>query len=212
MLKEMAVADLDGVYAAIDAGADRIELNDHLEQGGLTPDYKLVAKAVELTAQAKIDLVVMVRPRAGNFCYSHFEVETMLQTILHLRKLGVSKVTFGVLTPNGGIARNYMLKLLEAAGSMEVIFHMAFDDIAHEKQAMAMYWLKEHGVKRILTHGGQLSSPIDKTLDWLKETIASAPLGMTILPGGGVTYENASMIAEKLAVSELHGTRIVKLV
>ena len=208
----MAVADLQGIQAGIDAGVDRIELNNHLELGGLTPNFDLVAKAVELTTAAGIDLIVMVRPRSGDFNYSHLEIETMLQTILHLRALGVRGVTFGVLTPKGNLSRHYMVELLEAAGSMEVVFHMAFDDIPHENQSMTMDWLLDHGVQRILTHGGALSQSINTTMDWLKETIANAPAGMTILPGGGVNYENAGIIANELSVSELHGTRIVKLV
>ena len=65
---------------------------------------------------------------------------------------------------------------------------------------------------RVLTHGGDLAQPITETVSHLKDTIAQAPAGLTILPGGGVTFENASWLADELHVSELHGSKIVALV
>ncbi|MDO4429206.1 MAG: copper homeostasis protein CutC [Atopobiaceae bacterium] len=34
---------------------------------------------------------------------------------------------------------------------------------------------------------------------------------ITILPGGGITWENAERIAAELGVGEVHGTKIVRL-
>ncbi|MFR6560030.1 MAG: copper homeostasis protein CutC, partial [Weissella confusa] len=63
MIKEIALADLDTMRAAIAAGVDRVELNSRLDLGGITPDDNTVATAVKLAHDANVDLVVMVRPR-----------------------------------------------------------------------------------------------------------------------------------------------------
>ena len=67
MIKEIALADIDTMRAAIRNGVDRVELNSRLDLGGLTPDDRTVAEAVALAAEAQIDLVVMIRPRGGDF-------------------------------------------------------------------------------------------------------------------------------------------------
>ncbi|WP_373770741.1 copper homeostasis protein CutC, partial [Weissella soli] len=78
MLREIALADLNTLQLAINAGIERVELNAHLELGGVTPADETVQEAVRMTEAAGIDLVVMVRPRAGDFNYSYNEIEEML--------------------------------------------------------------------------------------------------------------------------------------
>ncbi len=46
MEKEIALADIPTMAAAINAGVNRVELNANLEVGGLTPDPDTVVKAV----------------------------------------------------------------------------------------------------------------------------------------------------------------------
>lgn len=211
MIREIALADIETMRAAINAGIDRVELNDRLDLGGLTPSIDTVNEAVMLARENNIDLVVMVRPRGGDFNYSRTEVDEMHRTLLAFKRLGVKQVTFGVLTESGQLAKGRMIRLLEAAQPMNVIFHMAFDDITPQLQPISMSWLKRQGVSRILTHGGSLSDPIEDLLGTLKKTIEDAPEGMTILPGGGITYENAEAIAQTLGVTEVHGSRVVQL-
>ena len=38
-----------------------------------------------------------------------------------------------------------------------------------------------------------------------------APNGLTIMPGGGVSYMNATEIATVLGVKDVHGSKIVRL-
>ena len=212
MIKEIALADLDTMRAAIAAGVNRVELNSRLDLGGLTPDDETVATAVKLAQDANVDLVVMVRPRGGDFDYSDAEINTMRESLIHFRALDVKMVTFGVVDQEKRLARDRMVKLLEAALPMQVVYHMAFDDIKPECQPQALRWLANYGVVRVLTHGGDLAQPITETVGHLKDTIAHAPAGLTILPGGGVTFENATWLADELHVSELHGSKIVSLV
>ena len=45
----------------------------------------------------------------------------------------------------------------------------------------------------------------------LRELADYAAGRITVLPGGGVTWENAAEVAGAVGVSEVHGTRIVRL-
>ena len=94
---------------------------------------------------------------------------------------------------------------------IDITFHMAFDELAPEDQFEAIDVLVKMGVTRILTHGGPAGTPIDGNLPRLRELIAYANGRLTILPGAGITYENATRIAGELGVDEVHGTKIVRL-
>ena len=45
----------------------------------------------------------------------------------------------------------------------------------------------------------------------LQELAEYAAGRMIILPGAGITYANAEQVADAVGVSEVHGTKIVKL-
>jgi copper homeostasis protein len=69
---EIAVQDAAGARAALDAGADRLELCQALETGGLTPSLGILESV--LAAVDPLSVNVLVRPRAGGFVYSSEEV------------------------------------------------------------------------------------------------------------------------------------------
>ena len=80
-----------------------------------------------------------------------------------------------------------------------------------DEQLGAIDWLAGQGVSRILTHGGPAGTPIEDNLGRLRAYVDRAAGRVTILPGGGITWENAERIASELGVCEVHGTKIVRL-
>ena len=78
------------------------------------------------------------------------------------RSLGSTGVVFGCLTETGELDIPALERLIamahvptvESERGMRITFHMAFDDMPAELQFDAIDWLSEHGVDRILTHGG----------------------------------------------------------
>ena len=86
---------------------------------------------------------------------------------------------------------------------------MAFDAIPETKQFAAIDWLADHDVERSLTHGGPLTTPITDTLPRLQAIINYAGDKIGILPGGGITSQNAASIGETLGVKALHGTKLI---
>ncbi len=64
---------------------------------------------------------------------------------------------------------------------------------------------------RILTHGGVQGTSIYDNVSRLQELAEYAAGKIAILPGAGINYENCDEIAAAVGVSEVHGTKIVKL-
>ena len=83
---EVCVDRFESAVAAKSGGADRIEVCGALCVGGITPSYGLLEQCVDLD---NMEVMVMIRPHAGGFCYGSDEVSTMLRDIHAAKKLGV---------------------------------------------------------------------------------------------------------------------------
>lgn len=228
LLKEFCAENVERVPAAIAAGAGRIELCDNLAVGGTSPSYGVIRAAVAIARRTGAAIMAMARPRGGDFVYTADEGQMMLDDVAMARSLGVDGVVFGCLTADAEtgepvVDREMTVRLVEAAHGpvtdgegtevppVAVTFHMAFDELSEERQREAIDYLADLGVERILTHGGAAGTPIADNLARLRRLIEHAAGRLIILPGGGITFENAESVAEALGVSEVHGTKIVRL-
>ncbi|MFS0559390.1 copper homeostasis protein CutC [Terribacillus sp. 179-K 1B1 HS] len=209
MLKEVCVENFTNVPDLIAKGADRIELCDNLAVGGTTVSHGVAEVTINYCHGKNMKVMSMVRPRGGSFVFSKEEVDMMKRDLVHLKELGTDGVVLGCLDDTGWIDEDAMITLLDLAKGMETTFHMAFDQISPENQLKAIDWLVEHGVHRILTHGGPLDTEIEDNLVRLKEYIEYANGRIIILPGGGVSNKNLDFIISELNVREVHGTKIV---
>lgn len=211
MIKEVCVENFTNVPLMIERGADRIELNNDLSVGGTTPSFGVIKKTVEYAHKHDVPVIVMIRPRGGNFVYSEDELEIMINDIQICSLLGVDRVTFGCLTREKHLDKRAMKRLFSVAriGNLEVVMHMAFDELTHAEQKEAIDWLSQNRVKRILTHGGPLNQPISHTLDHLKEVVKQAKNKIEILPGGGITKANINKIIEQIKIKQVHGTKLL---
>lgn len=211
MIKEVCVENFTNVPLMIERGADRIELNNDLSVGGTTPSFGVIKKTVEYAHKHDVPVIVMIRPRGGNFVYNEDELEIMINDIQICSLLGVDGVTFGCLTREKHLDKRAMNRLLSVAhvGGLEVVMHMAFDELTNAEQKEAIDWLSQNRVKRILTHGGPLNQPISHTLDHLKEVVKQAKNKIEILPGGGITKVNVNKIVEQIKIKQVHGTKLL---
>jgi copper homeostasis protein CutC len=120
-------ACVDAIDAALEAergGANRIELCGELLQGGVTPSAGLIGAVWE---RVDIPVFVLIRPRTGDFLYSPEEVDVMLRDIALARSLDADGIVIGALTAAGDVDVRTVHQLVDAAGSMLVTFHRAFD-------------------------------------------------------------------------------------
>ena len=193
-------ACVDAIDAAIEAehgGADRIELCGELLQGGVTPSAGLVGAVWE---RLEIPVFVLVRPRAGDFLYTADELDVMLRDIAVAKSLDVDGIVIGALTPEGDVDVRTVHALVEAAGSMQVTFHRAFDFV--RDQHVALETLIELGVDRVLTSGGAATA-LDGA-ERLRELVELADDDIAILAGGSITPDNVAEVVRRSGVHEVH--------
>lgn len=208
-LKEVCVENYTVIPQAIANGANRVELCDNLAVGGTTPSKGVMHETMAYCGEKTIPVMAIIRPRGGNFIYNDTELKIMGYDIIEARNLGLDGIVIGCLNENNWLDEDALEQILEESYGLQITFHMAFDQIPVEQQFKAIDWLIEHDVQRILTHGGPSEVPIKTTLPRLKELVDYANNRITILPGGGISNENAQEIIDYLGVNEVHGTAIV---
>ena len=78
-LYEFCAENITLLEKAFQAGARRVELCDNLAVGGTTPSYAVIKEAVKLAKDYQAKVIVMIRPRGGDFVYSEQELDIMLE-------------------------------------------------------------------------------------------------------------------------------------
>jgi copper homeostasis protein len=201
-VKEICVESFDEALKAVEAGATRIELCDNLAVGGTTPSFGTIKKCLE---KLTVPVMVMIRPRGGDFIYSSDEFEIMQEDLLQCKELNVYGVAFGLLDPSGNIDEKRTKLLVQLSKPMQVTFHKAIDEAVNILEAVAV--LKEMGVDRILSSGGKRSALEGR--ETLNRMIELASPQLSVIVAGKVTAENFVKVQEKIPSGEYHGRRLV---
>ena len=223
LTREFCAENFSDVPAALAAGAARIELCDNLAVGGTTPSFGVIEATVSYAYERGARVMCMVRPRGGDFVYSAGEAEMMEADARIALALGADGIVLGCLAPDAdgeldldiGALERVCAIAREAAAergeAVDMTFHMAFDALPEKRQLDAIDAIADLGFTRILTHGGPAGTPIEGNLERLRAYVERAAGRLVVLPGAGITYENAERVAASLGVREVHGTRIVEL-
>ena len=209
MIYEFCAENVTLLEKAMQAGARRIELCDNLAVGGTTPSYGVTKAAVELAANYDTTIMTMIRPRGGDFVYTDLEIAIMLEDIRLTAQTGSQGVVFGALTADKKLDKANLEKLIVASKGMEIVFHMAFDELSDEDQLEAIDWLSQAGVTRILTRAGVSGDSIEKRFAHYHRILEHAKGKIEILPGGGIDLDNRQTFINQLGVTQLHGTKVV---
>ncbi len=196
---EICASNIQSALSAEAGGADRIELVDNLFEGGTTPSYAMIKTALEMLS---IGIMVMIRPRGSDFCYSDLEFGIMKEDIRMCRELGVKGVVFGILCPDGMVDTERTRELVDLARPMEVTFHRAFD--VTPDPFMALESVIGCGVDRLLTAGQRNTVPEGMKL--IAELVAQAGGRIAVMPGGGIRESNIRTIRDATGAREFHLT------
>lgn len=202
MIFEACTGSYIEVVRAYNNGANRIELCDNLGEGGTTPSYGTIKKVVE---DIKLPINVIIRPRGGCFIFNEDEKEIMFTDINICKSLNVNGLVIGALTEDKKVDIEFVSKVKDLAGDLNITFHMAFDEIEDKREAIDT--LVELKIDRILTKGGESSAL--ENLQSLKELIEYAGDRIILIPGAGINQDNRDMVIEVTKAKEIHGTKIV---
>jgi len=197
ILVEAAVESLADALAAVDGGADRLELCAELREGGTTPAARLIEDVLD---RVDVPVMVMIRPRGGNFVYTMHELDTMRRDIELVRELDADGIVLGVLDARNEVDVYRCRELMDMADGLPVTFHRAFDRIVD--QAHALESLIELGITRVLTSGG--ADTAERGIDQLRDLVEAADGTISILAGGGVRDQNVAEIVRETGVPEVH--------
>lgn len=196
---EVCIDHIESAFAAKAGGADRLEVCGALAVAGITPSYGLVEQCLE---QVGVDVMMMIRPHAGGFCYGKTEVETMLRDIRVARKLGVAGVVLGALREDGRIDCELCQRLIEAARPLSVTFHRAFDLTPDPFEALDS--LLGMGVDRLLT-SGQAASALDGAR-LIRALVERAGRSLCVIAGAGINVQNVATLVRATGVREIHAS------
>ena len=194
---EVCVDSVDAAVAAERGGARRVELCSDLLEGGLTPSHGTIEVARK---RLGIEIMSMVRPRGGDFCYTEAEFDVMRHDVAAAKSLGADGVVLGLLSPDGTVDRERTAELIALARPLPVTFHRAFDMTRDPFEALDT--LIALGVDRVLTSGQEPT--VLEGSDLIAELIERAAGRIIVMPGGGITERTAPKIVRALRVSEMH--------
>lgn len=196
---EIATSDFETTKAAVQGGADRIELCTNLSEGGTTSSYGTIYQCREAFG---VLLYPIVRPRGGDFLYSEDEYEIMLHEVKLCKQLGCDGVVIGLLHGDGNVDIRRTAALIEIAYPLGVTFHRAFDRCRDPFEALEQ--LTKIGCERILTSGQKPT--VAEGVDLIAELNKKADGRIAIMPGSGVRKENIKMLAQKTNCTEFHSS------
>jgi copper homeostasis protein len=198
MMLEVCVDSAAGLRAAIEGGADRVELCSALAVGGLTPSLGQMRDA----ALEGIPSYVLIRPRAGDFIFSEAELDIMKEDIRTARDCGLAGVVLGAETESGVLDMKALEVLVTVANGLGTTLHRVFDGTPDKAQALEDAIAL--GFDRVLTSGG--AAHVMDGVETLSGLVSLATGRISVMPGAGLTLQNAAHIALTTGASEFHAS------
>jgi copper homeostasis protein len=197
---EVCVDNASGLAAALDGGADRIELCSALDIGGLTPSAGLL----RIAAACPLPVVAMIRPRGGDFCFDDGEIVLMLHEIDAVAAAGLHGVVLGASLADGQLDQRTLARLVQRAGEhgLRSTLHRAIDLCPDLAQATRL--AIDLGFERILTSGGATSAP--QGLAGLQRCFDAAAGRIAIMPGAGINAANVRLLRAQLPLTDIHAS------
>lgn len=195
---EICCSDIDSVNAAVEGGADRIELCSALAEGGLTPSAGLLRQAILCGKPVN----VLIRPRGGDFLYSQKEVDVMLEDIRLAADSGANGIVIGALDHDGDVDTNVLKRLIDEAAGLKVTFHRAFDLCSNPQKALEQIILL--GCDTLLTSG--LSSSALSGGERIKKLKLQAGGRIEIMAGCGIRPDNLESVIRITEADAIHGS------
>ncbi|MDI6531203.1 MULTISPECIES: copper homeostasis protein CutC [Bacillus] len=200
---EVIATCLEDVKRIEKAGGNRIELISSYTEGGLTPSYAFIKKAVDAV---QIPVHVMIRPHAKSFTYTEEEIEMMKEDIVVAQNLGAAGVVLGVLNEQNEVDEEKLVDLLSVVDGINVTYHRAIDDTENPVEAMKVL-KKFNKVTHVLSSGGQ-GNVVDN-IPVLAAMQKKSEGNIQLVVGSGVTKKNVKQLLDETGISQAHvGTAV----
>ncbi|KAJ3892881.1 copper homeostasis CutC domain-containing protein [Lentinula edodes] len=190
ILVEVCVDSVESAMNAVRGGANRLELCGNLGLGGgTTPSLGLLKEVRKAIESFKVPLMVMIRPRTGDFLYSESEMQVMLEDIRIFKENGVVGFVFGVLTGEGRVDVARTQSLINASLPGQVLMS------ANPSESS------------LCSGQGKSVSGSLEVLASLLGTTQNGLSGPIIMPGSGISPDTIGHVLDillPLGLSEIH--------
>ena len=196
---EVCIDSVESALAAESGGAHRVELCDNLVEGGTTPSFGMIKQTKK---HCSLPVMVMIRPRGGDFFYNEYEIEVMKEDILMAREAGADGLVMGLLNVDGDIQKDQSAELRALAGDLPCTFHRAFD--MTRDSAAALEDIIDCGFNMILTSGQEESVVIGReNIEHLHDLAKGR---IHLMAGAGIRAENVGELILHTGVHHIHAS------
>ncbi|RXW22666.1 hypothetical protein EST38_g3172 [Candolleomyces aberdarensis] len=197
LLIEVCVDSVESAVNAVHGGADRLEVCANLGVGGGTTPSPGLVRSIQKAVKDSVPLMVMIRPRVGDFRYSYHEIEVMLSDIASFKELGVRGFVVGALSEDGRVDIETMKR--------------AFDMTRDPEEALSDI-IEIGGISRVLTSGHAARAPesitmLESLFDTARKMTGHDLWGLTLMPGSGVNSKTVTPVVQQLlpkGLREIH--------
>ena len=182
---EFCIESIDGAKAAEKWNADRVEICSELSKDGLSPGEELIKLCL---SNFNGESHIMIRPKAGSFCYTKEEIIQMKKEITAAFHLNAHGVVFGILNSKGEIdipSNKLLCNHAEILG-LKSTFHRAFDQLLDPLKSLEK--LIEIGFNTLLT-SGQKEKAIEG-ISIIEELVNLSKNRIEIMAGSGIDHTN----------------------
>lgn len=197
---EICVDGIAGLTTCLFAGVDRVELCAALELGGLSPGIGLLHAAARAD-RGRTAVHVMIRPRAGDFCWSAAELDLICDEIRTVRDLRLEGVVIGAAQSDGGLDQTALARMCDAARGLSITLHRVVDLLADPVQAVDI--AVELGANHILTSGGAATA--SEGAATLARMVQAARGRVQIMAGSGVSAATIPALAQA-GITDFHAS------
>lgn len=202
MIIEACVGNINEALRAESLGASRVEICENLKVGGTTPAAGTISIAKKIL---KIPIMVLIRPRGGNFIYSNNEIEIMKHDIKVCKEIGVQGVVIGALTKENTIDIELINELIQIAKPLEITFNKAIDSTYNVLEEFKK--LLNTDVDRVLTSGGAKTASDGRGI--INEMVRLANGKIKIISAGKIHHSDLPKLQKIIFGNEFHGKKIV---
>ncbi|HEY3458914.1 MAG TPA: copper homeostasis protein CutC [Bryobacteraceae bacterium] len=196
-LLEVITCSVEDAREAELGGAGRLEVVRDLHLGGLTPPIKLVRDILDAVS---IPIRVMIRERNDYSAGTDAELKRLCSLAAELGSLPVDGLVMGFLTGTD-LDLTALNTIVSHVPHCNSTFHHAFEDLSDPLGGIdCLRPIRQ--VDRILTAGGSGAWP-DRKQRFIDYAKCAGP-ELTILAGGGMSFETIEELANNTTVHEFH--------
>jgi copper homeostasis protein len=155
-----------------------------------------------IAATKALPCFVLIRPRAGDFCYDARDVDLMRREIDIVRSMRLAGIVIGANRVDGSLDQEVLRALLEQAAGLPAVLHRAFDLVPDFHAALET--VIQLGFIRVLTSGGAADAVSGGAV--IRSLVEQAAGRIEIMAGAGLTPDNVLPFVRSTRVPALHSS------